>query len=93
MADSIFIVARMLVAGAVQVVAAKMYGETIEMSRDMAEMKGHLARALWFLASIEELLENPSEAGRLRKDAKDERTKIQEREAPDEDTDKAFMAW
>lgn len=60
------------------------------MNRDMAEMKGHLARALWFLASIEELLENPAEAERLRKDAKDKRSKIQEREAPDEDTDEAF---
>ena len=90
-ADSIFIVARMLAAAGEQVLAAKMYGDIIEMSRDMAEMKGHLVRALWFLASIEELLENPAEAERLRKDAKDERAKIQEREAPDEDTDEAFM--
>jgi tetratricopeptide (TPR) repeat protein len=90
-ADSIFIVARMLAAAGEQVVAAKMYREIIEMSHDMVEMKGHLARALWFLASIEELLENPAEGERLRKDAKDERAKIQDREAPDEDTDEAFM--
>lgn len=90
-ADSIFIVARMLAAAGEQVVAARMYGEIIEMSRGMVEMKGHLARALWFLASIEELLENPAEAERLRKDAKDERAQIQEREVPDEDTDEAFM--
>jgi len=90
-ADSIFIVARMLAAAGEQVVAARMYGEIIEMSRDIMEMKGHLARALWFLASIEELLENPAEAERLRKDANDERDKIQEREVLDEDSDEAFM--
>ena len=90
-ADSIFIVARMLAAAGEQVVAAKMYGEIVDMSRDMAEMKGHLARALWFLAAIEELLENHLGAEKLRKEAKDERAKIQGREAPDEDTDEAFM--
>ncbi len=90
-ADSTFVVARMLAAAGELVVAANMYGEIVKMSRDMAEMKGHLARALWFLASIEDLLENPTEAERLRKEAKDERAKIPEREAPDEDTDQAFM--
>jgi hypothetical protein len=37
-------------------------------------------------------LENPLGAERLRKDAKDESAKIQGREAPDEDTDEAFMS-
>jgi len=90
-ADSMFIVARMLAAAGEQVVAARMYGEIVEMSRNMAEMNGHLARALWFLASIEDVLKNPAEAERLRKDAKFERAKIRERETPDEDTDEAFM--
>jgi len=91
-ADSIFIVAKMLADAGELILAAKMYGEIIEMSRDMSEMKGHLARALWFLASIEELSRNPTVAERLRADAKAERAKIQDREAPDEGTDEAFMA-
>ena len=90
-ADSTFIVARMLAAAGEQVVAAKMYGEIVEMSRDMGEMKGHMARALWFLAGIEELMQNPAEAERLRKHAKDERAYIQDRESPDSDSDEAFM--
>ncbi|KAF2267608.1 TPR-like protein [Lojkania enalia] len=91
-ADSIFIVARMLGTEGEYVVAAKMLREIIEMSQDMGEMNGHLARALWFLASIEETLGNPTEAENLKKEAKREREKIQGREAPDEDTDDAFMA-
>ena len=42
-ADSIFIIAQILADAGEQVLAAKMYGEIIEMSRDMSEMKGHLA--------------------------------------------------
>jgi tetratricopeptide (TPR) repeat protein len=90
-ADSIFLVARMLAAENEFVVAAKMYREIIDMSRDTAEMKGHLARALWFLAATEERLDNRAEAERLRQNAKDERASIQGREAPDEDTDDAFL--
>ncbi len=74
------------------VVAAKMYGEIIDMSRDKTEMGGHLARPLWFLASMEERLENHAKGERLRKEAKDERAKIHERDAPDEDTNEAFMS-
>jgi tetratricopeptide (TPR) repeat protein len=89
-ADSTFLVAKMLVAKGEHILAARMYGDIIEMSRDMPEMKGHLARALWFLASTEDLLENPAEAERLRVNAKTERLGIQGREAPDEDTEEAF---
>ncbi|KAF2468654.1 uncharacterized protein BDR25DRAFT_335130 [Lindgomyces ingoldianus] len=91
-ADSIFIVAQMLVAESELLVSARMFREIIDMSRDMVEMRGHLARALWFLASVEDRLDNPSEVERLRREAKVERGRIQGREAPDEDTDEAFMS-
>ena len=44
MADSIFIVTNMLAAAGEQVLAAKMRGEIIKMSRDMGETKDYLAR-------------------------------------------------
>lgn len=92
-ADSIFIVARMLAAAGELVFAAKMYEEIIEMSRNCTvEMQGHLARALWFLSSTEEQLKNPAAAERLRVESKAKRAEIREREAPDEDTDEAFMS-
>ncbi|KAF2682646.1 hypothetical protein K458DRAFT_432621 [Lentithecium fluviatile CBS 122367] len=72
-ADSIFVVTRMLVAEGEHVVAARMLREVIDMSRGMGEMKGHLARPLWFLASTEEALENLAEAERLRKEANEEK--------------------
>ena len=90
-ADSTFLAASMLAADGELVVAARMYEEVIDMSRGKAEMNGHLARACWFLASTEELLNNPTKAERLREDAREERARIQEREVPDEDTDEAFM--
>lgn len=95
-ADSIFIVARMLMVEEEHVVAARMLEEVIDMSRDMGEMKGHLARALWFLASTEEALQNPADAERLRKEANKERAGIIGREMPDDDTNESYMglvAW
>jgi hypothetical protein len=81
----------MLVAENEHVVAPRMLEEVIDMSRDMGEMKGHLARALWFLALTEEALENPAGAERLRKEANEERAKTMGREVPDDDIDEAYM--
>lgn len=36
------------------ILAARLFQEIIAMSRDMVEMGGHRARALWFLANAEE---------------------------------------
>ena len=91
-ADSMFIVARMLQEAGEQLVAAKMYRDIVEMSLEVAEMRGHLARALWFQASVEEGLNNTAESEKLKKEAKEIRAQIQNREALDEDTDEAFMA-
>jgi hypothetical protein len=65
--------------------------EIVAMSGDLSEMKGHLARALWFLGSFEEKLDNPTEAKESRERAKEERLKIRAKEVADEDTDNAFL--
>jgi hypothetical protein len=54
-------------------------------------MQGQLVRALWFLASFEDKLNNPEAAEKYRKEAKEERLKLTGREVPDEDTDIAFL--
>lgn len=92
-ADSMFTVARMLVDAGELLVAARMYRDIIEMSREVAEMRGHLARAMWFLALVEGELNNAAESKKLREEAKEIRGQTQNTEAPDEDTDEAFMAW
>ncbi|WEW59212.1 hypothetical protein PRK78_004681 [Emydomyces testavorans] len=90
-ADSLFTVARMLEADGEDVLAAKMLREIVDMSQGMPEMKGHMARALWFLAAVEERIGDTIEAGKLRIKAREERDKIHGREPQDEDADDAFM--
>lgn len=86
-----FTVARMLVDAGELLVAARMYRDIIETSREVAEMRGHLARALWFLALVEGELNNTAESNKFREEAKEIRAQMQNREAPDEETDEAFM--
>ncbi|KAF2744655.1 TPR-like protein [Sporormia fimetaria CBS 119925] len=90
-ADSTFLVALMLKAEGEYIGAAKMFEEIVNMSKDMVEMKGHLARALWLLAATEESMRNTAEAARLRAEANKERASIVGREAPDDDTEDAYM--
>jgi hypothetical protein len=84
-ADSIFFVSRMM-AG---------WNEH-NMSRDMEKMHGQLMRALWFLASFEDILNDPEAGKKYRNEANEEGLKLTGREgweAPDEDTDDACSVW
>jgi tetratricopeptide (TPR) repeat protein len=91
-ADSTFLVARMLCEKAQYVLAAKLLREIIDMCGNMEEMRPHLARALWFLAGVEERLGEDEAAWKdLRRRAEEEREKIEDREWPDEDSDDSFM--
>jgi tetratricopeptide (TPR) repeat protein len=85
-ADSMFIVASILREGGKQALATKFLRDIIDMSKGMVEMKGHLARALWTLGTIEE----NGEAENLKQKAREVRETIDGREAEDEDTDEAF---
>ncbi len=91
-ADSIFQLARILQDKGEDVLAAKLLREVLDISESAQEMRGHLARALWFLAGIEEKLGSPeSEYIKLRERASQERGKIVGREGDDTDTDGSFM--
>lgn len=91
MADSMFIVARMLEAEGEDVLAARLLRTIVEISRGVSEMQGHLARSLLFLAMLESKMGNEAEAQKLRIEAKIERDKIGGREAPGGGTDDSFM--
>jgi tetratricopeptide (TPR) repeat protein len=90
-ADSTFIVARMLEAGNEDILAAKLLRAVAEMSKGVPEMQGHFARSLWFLAMVEDKIGDKTMAEQLRIDAKKERDKITGRETADSDTDDSFM--
>ncbi|KAJ5497193.1 Tetratricopeptide-like helical [Penicillium fimorum] len=57
-ADSMFLVARILVTADDNISAAKMLRAIVDMSRGVSEMQGHLARELWFLGASERRLGN-----------------------------------
>ncbi|KAL1965388.1 hypothetical protein VTN77DRAFT_5825 [Rasamsonia byssochlamydoides] len=90
-ADSMFLVARMLEAEGEDVLAAKLLSSIVEMSRGMPEMKGYLARALWFWAAVEARIGDVGRAKELRGMAKVERDKIYGRETADEHSDDSYM--
>lgn len=90
-ADSTFIVARMLEAGNEDILAAKLLRAVADMSKGVAEMQGHLARSLWSLAMVEDKIGDKTMAKQLRIDAKKERDKITGRETADGDTNDSFM--
>ncbi|KAJ5800165.1 Tetratricopeptide-like helical [Penicillium psychrosexuale] len=89
-ADSMFLVARMLEAADENVLAAKMLRAILDMSRGVSEMQGHLARALWFLGILERRLENTVSAEQLKVEALNERNKLGERGNFVEETDHSF---
>ena len=89
-ADSMFIIARMMEGDGEDIVASRMLTEVIQMSSNMAETKGHLARATWYSAAIEERLGDVPGAEELREAAKKTRLEIDGREVADEDTDDSF---
>lgn len=89
-ADSMFIVAGMLRETGKDALAMKLLREIIDMAQGMIEMQGHLARALWTLASISERMGDSVEGARLKGAARDVRGKIRGRETEDEDTDESF---
>ncbi|KAK3937961.1 hypothetical protein QBC46DRAFT_391323 [Diplogelasinospora grovesii] len=72
--------------------AAKLLGQVIEMCSDAPGMRPHLARALWFLASLETKIGGDEDTvAELTKRARTVRDLIDEREAPDEDSGESFM--
>lgn len=89
-ADSMFLVARMLVAADENVLAAKMLRAIVDMSRGVSEMQGHLARALWFLGISERRLGDVVAAEQLKVEALDERNKLGGRGSFVEETDNCF---
>ncbi|KZN88087.1 hypothetical protein EN45_066560 [Penicillium chrysogenum] len=89
-ADSMFLVARMLLATDENVSAAKMLRAIIDMSRDVSEMQGHLARALWFLGIAERRLGDAVSAEKLKVEALNERHKLGEKGNLVEETDHCF---
>ncbi|KAJ5250174.1 Tetratricopeptide-like helical [Penicillium chrysogenum] len=89
-ADSMFLVARMLLATDENVSAAKMLRAIIDMSRDVSEMQGHLARALWFLGIAERRLGDAVSAEKLKVEALNERNKLGEKGNLVEETDHCF---
>lgn len=90
-ADSMFIVSRMLEANGEEVLAARLLREIVDMSKGVPEMQGHLSRALWFLAGVEANMGDGSRIEQLRVEARAVRNGIQGRETVDEDTDESFM--
>lgn len=91
MADSMFIVARMLEPDGEDVLAARLLRTIVEISRGVSEMQDHLARSLLFLAMLESKMGNEDEAQKLSIEAKTERDKIGGTEAPGGGTDGSFM--
>lgn len=90
-ADSMFLVARMLEADGKTVLAAKLLLAVVEASEDVIEMQGHLARSLWFLAVVEDKLGDKYKAEQLRMRAKSVRDRTYGKETFGEDTDESFM--
>jgi Tetratricopeptide repeat len=89
-ADSMFLVATILLEGSKEALATKLLREIIDMSQGMEEMQGHLARTLWTLGTIEERLGESAEAAKLKQDAREVRGRIEGREIEDEGTDESF---
>lgn len=90
-ADSMYLVARMLKDEGKKSLAAQLLREIIEMGQGMTEMKGHLARATWTLAKQEDEAGNHNEAETLRENARKVREEIVGREVPDDDSDEGFL--
>lgn len=90
-ADSIFLVARMLESDGEDVMAASLLQDIVDICRGIPEMQGHLSRSIWFLSKIEDKMGNASVAEQLRTEAKAERDKISGREGISDMSDDSFM--
>lgn len=91
-ADSMYLVARMLIGDSKSAPAMRLLREIVEMSQGEVEMQGHSARALWTLAGLEEEMANADEAVVLRGKAREAKRKIPEVEDKEEqDKDGAFQ--
>lgn len=92
-ADSLFILSRMLEEKHEHVLSAKLLREIIDMSHGVPEMKGHLARALWFLAQSEEKLDDKGDNWtEIREKAKKVRREIDSKEGADVDSNDGYIA-
>ena len=91
-ADSTFILSRILSAGGKHVLAAKLVRDVVEMCGDLPEMTGHLARALWFLAQAERETGQDATAGVIKAHAKQARERMPSCEGSAEDSDDGFMS-
>ena len=89
-ADSMYLVAKMLADGDKVASATKLLRDIIEMSQGLIEMRGHYARALWTLARWEAETVNPDEIQKLQQKARETRDSIEHRETEDVDTDEDF---
>ena len=91
-ADSTFILFWFLSAGGKHVLAAKLLRDVVEMCRDLPEMTGHLALALWFLAQAEREIGQDAKAEEMKAQAKRARERIPGREGSADDSDDGFMS-
>lgn len=89
-ADSMYLVAKMLADGNKVASATKLLRDIIEMSQGLIEMRGHRARALWTLARWETDTTNPDGIQKLQQEARETRDSIEGRESEDVDTDEDF---
>lgn len=89
-ADSTFIFAGMLQEGGKDAIAMKLLYEIVDMAQGMIEMRGHLARALWKLGNMLEKRGDDNQGAELKKSAREVRSKINDRETEDVDTDESF---
>ena len=95
-ADSMYLVAKMLADENKFASATKLLRDIIEMSQGLLEMRGHRARALWTLARWEEKTANmmnssdQNEIRKLKQEAREVRHSIEDRETEDVDADEDF---
>lgn len=89
-ADSMYLVAKMLADDKKFASAIKLLREIVEMSQGLIEIRGQCARALWTLARWEAETSNSDEILKLQQEARDIRDSIEGRECEDVDTDEDF---
>ena len=89
-ADSMYLVAKMLADDQKTASATKLLREIVEMSQGLIEMRGQRARALWTLARWEAETSNSHEILKLQQEAREIRDTIEGRETEDVDTDEDF---
>lgn len=89
-ADSMYLLAKMLADDKKFASATKLLREIVEMSQGLIEMRGQCARALWTSAQWEAEITNSDEIRKLQQEAREIRDNIEDRETEDVDTDEDF---